>query len=75
MLIFKNLCPVLALTLYEFAPWIMFLIALWGIGRLFHRDSAEEISDNENESDRYEQQNDDYAEFDEEDDDYAEDDR
>lgn len=37
--------PVLAtITLVQLAPWIMLLIALWGIGRLFRRTGDDQTS-------------------------------
>ena len=59
--------------LYTFAPWIMFLIALWGIGRLFRSGERAEVSDTQNERDwdeRYEYEDD---EIDDDLDDYEED--
>lgn len=45
--------------MYRLAPWIMLLVALWGIGRLFRRDRDDKISDADNERDWYRQQDND----------------
>ena len=63
---------VLALTLYELAPWIFLLVTLLGICRLFRRDSDDETSDADNEPDWYRQQDDSYEGFDEGDDEFVE---
>ena len=59
--------------MYRLAPWIMLLIVLWGIGRLFRRSSDDEISDADNEPDWYRQQDSNDADG-EYDDDYDEED-
>ncbi len=53
--LFNHLCQnILAVTLYDLAPWIMIGITLWGIARLFSKNEYSCNSETSNEE-KYEQ--------------------